>query len=473
MSVAVIATLTTLGCTRRAEAVKKPPVPVAAEAAVESLGPVSVLIACAWPGAGAAEIAHGITRPIEQAVHDLPAIARRVARSARGEMSLELFLRPGADVASTLLALRERARRVVLPDDATELAISRRSVEDRVLAVTLASNTLTASQLRELAETQVARAIEALQGVHSVAVRGGARAQVDVSVDGSRLAASGLTLAQVESGLRLLTTGSTVVGSPHVDLATLADHVLRAEGPLRLSDVATVRVVDGEAGSQGPVTIRIRIAPETYDETRPALLAAVGGALKTGSRKGDATYAEPAPSVSPEPIRVYLEPKFGEPSSLNGIPATSSWTRVESAPEVEIVLDRTRAASLGFPVRDITLAILAATDGVPCGRVVLADGDRARTLDMTLRLARGGDGAGADPLDVGLPGLDGRLIPLSALARRQVNAGAGDETVYALDGRPVVAYEGRLEPGADLDAVDAELRRRFGDGAMRARLEPY
>jgi multidrug efflux pump subunit AcrB len=468
----VIATLTALGCTRRAEAVQEPPVPIPAETAVERVGPVSIAIACAWPGAGAAEIAHAIARPLEQAVHDLPGIARRVARSERGGMSLELFLRPGVDVASTLQELRERTRRVVLPDDASEIAIRRRSTEDRVLAVALESSTLTASHLRELAETQMRRTIDALAGVRSVDVRGGTRARVDVSVDASRLAATGLTLTDVEAGLRLLSAGSTLVGSPRIDLANLGDHVLRAQGPLRLSDVATVRVVEGEPGSQDPVTMRVRISPETYDETRPALVAAVGRVLKTSSAGVEATYAEPARSVSVGPFRVYLDPKFGAPSTLDGVPGTSSWARVESAPEVEIVLDRTRAAALGVPVVELSLAIRAATDGVPCGRVVLADGDGSRTLEMRLRLLGKSGSDSTDPMNASLPSADGRLIPLSDVARRQVNAGAGDEALYTVDGSPVVAFEGRLAPGAQLEAVDAELRKRFGDGVMRVPLDP-
>lgn len=205
----------------------------------------------------------------------------------------------------------------------------------------------------------------------------------------------------------------------------------------------------------------------------PALPAsAAADAGQTSSAGVEAAYAEPAPSVSAEPFRVYLDPKFGAPSTFDGVPGTSSWARVESAPEVEIVLDRSRAAARGVPLVGLSLAIRAATDGVLCGRVVLAVGDGSRTLEMRLRLSGKSGSDSTDPIDASLPSADGRLIPLSDVARRQVNAGAGDEALYAVDGSPVVAFEGRLAPGAQLDAVDAELRKRFGDGVMRVPLDP-
>ena len=137
------------------------------------------------------------------------------------------------------------------------------------------------AELRLLARRQVATALERLEGVAEARVTGGRERQIHVLVDRHRLEAYSLTLADLEGRLRAanvdIEAGTLEEGSRVFLVRGLARFrepadvekvVLRFESgtPVRVADVAQVRVVDGEISHLVRVDGREGVGLSIYKE---------------------------------------------------------------------------------------------------------------------------------------------------------------------------------------------------------------
>jgi HAE1 family hydrophobic/amphiphilic exporter-1 len=154
-----------------------------------------------YTGAAPAEVESLITRPIEESVGIIAGVQRLTSRSRSGlsQVTLEFAWKTNMDLAT--LDVREKLDLVTLPRDAEKPTILRFDpASDPILRLGL-SGKGDLGRLRQIAEDEVKKDLESIDGLASVKVEGGLERQIEVRVDESRLASYNLTVQDVIAAL--------------------------------------------------------------------------------------------------------------------------------------------------------------------------------------------------------------------------------------------------------------------------------
>ncbi len=198
-----------------------------------------------------------VTRPVEQAVRSVPGVANLRSTTSRGSAELAINFKWGDDMIAAMLQV-ESAINQILPSLPPGTRFNVRRMDPTVFPVaaySLTSDTESLVQLRDLAQYQLLPLLSSVNGVAKVLVMGGKRAEYRVEVDPDKLAAYGLTFAEVAKSLsasnvlqavgRLedhyklyLLLSDTRIHS----LQTIKNTVLRSgvDGLVRLEDIARI-----------------------------------------------------------------------------------------------------------------------------------------------------------------------------------------------------------------------------------------
>lgn len=161
-----------------------------------------------YAGVGPQEIETLISRPIEEAVSVVQGIQQVTSRSRPGRSEVTLAFRWRTDMDFAALDVRERLDLLNLPPAASRPTIARYDPNSEpVLRLALTSTRPLDARveadrrelisLRYLAEENVRRGIEGVEGVAGIRVTGGLVEEIHVDVDESRLAGLGIPFAQV------------------------------------------------------------------------------------------------------------------------------------------------------------------------------------------------------------------------------------------------------------------------------------
>ncbi len=216
----------------------------------------SLTVRTTYEGAAPVEVESLVTRPVENAVGVVSNVVR-VSSSSRpdvSEVTLEFAWGTGMDLAA--LEVRERLDVLELPVEAERPVLLRYdpALDPIVrLGVTGGDDLI---RLRLVAEEQVRRALERVDGVAAAVVSGGLEEEIQVELDERRLANMGLTLDRVLTRLAEenvnLTGGRLREGSSEYLVRTVNEY-LRPEdleevvvdasrgATVKLSEVARVR----------------------------------------------------------------------------------------------------------------------------------------------------------------------------------------------------------------------------------------
>ncbi len=150
--------------------------------------PVAV-VTIPYPGSSPGEVENLVTKPVEDAVISLNGIDRVRSFSREGVSTVMVIFKLGTDISDAAMQVRERvsAIRYKMPDGAKEPTFTRFDVSQTpVLTYTIAGGeSLPAT--RKFAEDVIKPALEQIEGVASVDVKGGAPREVRVLVDRSKL----------------------------------------------------------------------------------------------------------------------------------------------------------------------------------------------------------------------------------------------------------------------------------------------
>jgi len=205
------------------------------------------------------QMAIEVTTPVEEAIRRVRGVRDVRSTTSRGSAEIAVTFDWGADMSRALLDVNAAAGQILPELPAGTRLLSRRMDPTvfPILAYSLRSNTLTPTQLRDLAEYQLRPLLSGITGVAQVDVQGGQVGEFHVDVDMRKLRAQALSLDDVN---RAVAAAATIKAlgrlQDHYKLylllannqpatpAALADIVLRADarGVVRLSDVATVRL---------------------------------------------------------------------------------------------------------------------------------------------------------------------------------------------------------------------------------------
>jgi CzcA family heavy metal efflux pump len=205
-----------------------------------------------------------VTRPLEQALREVPDISRIRSTSSRGSAELSLNFAWGTDMVAAQLQVESAVNRA-LPDLPPGVRFQVRRMDPTVFPVyglTLTSRTRDLVGLRDLAYYTMRPILSSIQGVAQVEVLGGRLAEYQVLLDPVRLQTVGLSVDDVN---RMLTANNIVTAVGRLEdryrlYLTMADSRLHG-----LDDVGQTLVKAGPAGvvKLGDIgRVQLGMAPE-------------------------------------------------------------------------------------------------------------------------------------------------------------------------------------------------------------------
>ncbi len=215
----------------------------------------TVTVRAEYEGAAPEDVEGDVVIPIEELVGTAEGVVaiESVARAGGGDVVLRFGW--GTDLDTATQRVRERLALVALPDGVPTPRVLRYDPAlDPVVRVALAGD-LPLAELRRMAEDEVERRLERLDGVAAVRVLGGEEEVIRVLVDPVRLQRAGLGVRELAARLRSenVNVAGGLLGAGDVEylvrtqnelrtIAELADlPVASADGrTIRLRDVATV-----------------------------------------------------------------------------------------------------------------------------------------------------------------------------------------------------------------------------------------
>ncbi len=205
----------------------------------------SLTVRTIYDGAAPVEIESLISRPVENAVGVVNGVVR-VGSSSRpdvSEVTLEFSWDTNMDLAG--LDVRERLDLLNLPVDAERPILLRFDPALDPIQRIGVSGSADLTYLRRVAEEEIKRTLERIDGVAAVVVSGGLEEEIEVEIDERRLASLGLTIEQVSQRLaqeNINLTGGRLREGQTEYLVRTVNEFLRSE------DLADV-VVDSRDGA--------------------------------------------------------------------------------------------------------------------------------------------------------------------------------------------------------------------------------
>ncbi|MBL8021333.1 MAG: efflux RND transporter permease subunit [Leptospirales bacterium] len=232
-----------------------------------------------------------ITRPIEDAVATVGGIEELFSVSEEGKTKVNIQFNQGANVNLKALEVRERIDIVAssFPREAQKPVILRYDPDQRpVLIIILESPKKDLSELREIADRQIAKQLSSIQGVSQVNVAGGRMREVLVDCDRQRLQSYALSMRDLFQALQKVNlnvaAGSIDDGGGRYKIYVkgrfnsvneIKETVIFSSGRnamIRLSDVADVSYAFREQDSASRVDGEERIGIYVYRASRANLL---------------------------------------------------------------------------------------------------------------------------------------------------------------------------------------------------------
>ncbi|MDP6941117.1 MAG: efflux RND transporter permease subunit [Planctomycetota bacterium] len=162
----------------------------------------SITVRTTWSGAAPEDLEERVTERLEDALATVGGL-ERMRSSSRAELSeILLEFEWGSNLSFLVQDVRERLDRVFLPSGVERPLILRYDPSlDPVLRLALSGDE-DLVRLRDVAEQEIERTLEALDGVAAVKVRGGLEDEIQVLLDTQRLAALNLTPEAIRQRLQ-------------------------------------------------------------------------------------------------------------------------------------------------------------------------------------------------------------------------------------------------------------------------------
>jgi multidrug efflux pump len=164
-----------------------------------------VSVRTVYKGASPQVMESQITQPLEDSISGIEGVrsVKSVSREEVSQITVEFVLERNVDSASNDVRDRVARVRALLPAAADESVVSKIEADAQaILWMRLSSQKHDALELSDFADRTVADRLKTLPGVASVIIGGERRYAMRLWVDRDRLAAYGLTPADVENGLR-------------------------------------------------------------------------------------------------------------------------------------------------------------------------------------------------------------------------------------------------------------------------------
>jgi len=201
-----------------------------------------------------AQMAASVTRPAEIALRQIPGVRQIRSTTSRGTAEISLTFAWGDDMVAGTLAT-QGALATILPDLPAGTRFSVRRSDPTIFPVyglSLTSDRRSGVELQQLARLRLRPLLSTVPGVAGVDVLGGGTPEIEVEADPARLAAIGLTSADLAAALGASNSVAAVgrIEDRHRLYLTLVENRVVTE-----ADIAAVPIKAGMTGGAGVVTL--------------------------------------------------------------------------------------------------------------------------------------------------------------------------------------------------------------------------
>jgi multidrug efflux pump len=219
-----------------------------------------VTVTTSWPGADPAIVESDLSEVLERELNGIEGVQTLTSSSQEGssQITVEFDLERDLEAAANDVRSRVSRARRRLPDDVDEPIVEKSDASAQsVMFLRLTGEGRSLLEITEIADTLVRDRIENVEGVSGIDLMGAQVYAMRVELDAARMAARGVTLADVEAAMR---TGNVDLPAGRIegDATQLTIHVdgglrtpeqfgalvVHADGPVRvyLRDIATLRL---------------------------------------------------------------------------------------------------------------------------------------------------------------------------------------------------------------------------------------
>ncbi|HET6702392.1 MAG TPA: efflux RND transporter permease subunit, partial [Gemmatimonadaceae bacterium] len=166
--------------------------------------PATVSVALTLPGASPDEMSTSVVEPMEQAISGVSGIDEIQARIAEGRAQITVRFVLERDLTDAVNDVREKVASAIrtAPPSLLPPVITKVDPDaDPVMSLIVSSDVMSLRTLTELADKQIARAIQTVNGVGQVSIAGGRAREIHVVVDIEKLNSYGLSMNQVRDAV--------------------------------------------------------------------------------------------------------------------------------------------------------------------------------------------------------------------------------------------------------------------------------
>jgi HAE1 family hydrophobic/amphiphilic exporter-1 len=219
--------------------------------------PATVNVLVRLPGATPEEVVTGVVLPLEDAISSVSGIDEIQVYSFEGFADITCTFVLERDIEGAAQDIREKVAGAIdrLPRDTLPPIITKLDPQSDPIMTLLVSGPMSRRELTEIADKQVRRAIQTVDGVGSVDLNGGQGRQIRVLLDAQKLTAHNFTVLDVREALQRENIeapgGRMITGPQELGLRTLGrvtsayqfgEIVIGTRGgtPVRVRDVAQV-----------------------------------------------------------------------------------------------------------------------------------------------------------------------------------------------------------------------------------------
>jgi len=325
--------------------------------------PVITVIA-PLPGAGAADVAEQVTKPIERSIASIPRLSALSSSSTNSFAIVVAQFEFGTDVKEARSTIEQNLQTAGLPRAVTPQVSALNINASPVIIASVAGTSQDGlDAAAQVARTEILPALQGIDGVATVDLTGGLEPQVVITLDPAKLAATGISVAQVNG---ILTANNL----------TLPSGQITSDGTnIPVSTIGTITSIAQIENLMVGVKLPAGQVPGA------GTAGQVPGA-GTGAQPGTQPGTAPMPPGAPTPILlkdIATVAEVGAPTTgfarTDGVPSlTLTVTKTSNANTVEVadavsqklaeIGDANTATVKVTPISDLSIFIKESRDGL-------------------------------------------------------------------------------------------------------------
>src|ERR671936_1977355 len=166
--------------------------------------PATLNVTLSLPGASPDEISSSVVEPMEQAISGVSGIDEISARISEGRANVTVRFVLERDLNDAVNDVREKVASAIksVPPELLPPVITKVDPDaDPVMSIMMSSDAMSLRTLTELADKQVSRAIQTVNGVGQVSIAGSRAREIHIVVDIQKLNSYGLSMTQVRDAI--------------------------------------------------------------------------------------------------------------------------------------------------------------------------------------------------------------------------------------------------------------------------------